>query len=540
MKDDFMIERVEIKNFAIIDELSVEFDKGLNIITGETGAGKSVIVESLAFLFGSRFSFKELKKPVHVKASFKNEKERFLIERIYETSGKSKYYVNGKQVNFTDVEKLRQIFIDFHSQMDNIILTKNDFQLSLLDRYAGNDDKVSRYTSLFEERQNLLRRLQAMNMSEAERQRLIEIRKFQIDEIENAHLKEGEDLIIEEKINNYKNISKIHNLLKEINLIVDGENGIAELVSKALRRSEELGRYSLDFNSIYESILRLDDEVKALSENISNKITSYNIEENIDALIEKDELIKSLKRKHSAGDIKDLLEILAKYKKELDELLSYTENRQDIEGKIAEIENEMERLSLELSKKRKKEAEKLSERITSILWELDLKNAQFDIAVEDSEEFNSKGKNYVEFLFRSAPDLPLRPVRYVASGGEISRIMVSIKSVFSKSFLLSVMILDEIDSGVGGNTAFKIGRLIKDISKNSQVICITHLPQIAVFADLHIKVEKKIEKTHTVVRVLKLKDTKERADELARMFGSEYSPDTAYAHALELLQKFSI
>ncbi len=534
-----MIERVEIKNFAIIDEVSIEFDKGLNIITGETGAGKSVIVESVAFLFGSRFSFKGIEKPVYVKASFTNGSERFLIERIYEISGKSKYYVNGKQVNFSEIEKLRQIFIDFHSQMDNIILTKNDFQLSLLDRYAGNDDKVSKYTSLFEERQDLLRRLQTMNMTEVERQRLIEIREFQINEIEKAHLEEGEDLILEEKINNYKNISKIHNLLKEINLIVDGENGISHLVSRALKKAEELGHYTSDFNSIYEGVLKLDDEVKVLSENISNKIASYNIEENIDMLIERDELIKSLKRKHSANDIKELLEVLARYKKELDELLSYTENKQDIEKKTVEIENEMEKLCEELSKKRRKEAKKLSDKITSILWELDLKNSQFDIAVEDSEEFNSKGKNYVEFLFRSGSDLPLRPVRYVASGGEISRIMVSIKSVFSKNISPSVMILDEIDSGVGGNTAFKIGRLVKDISKNSQVICITHLPQIAVFADLHIKVEKKIEKSHTIVKVSKLRDIKERAEELARMFGSEYSADTAYAHALELLQKFS-
>lgn len=535
-----MIERLEIKNFAVIDDLSIDFDRGFNVITGETGAGKSVMVESLAFLFGSRFSFKGISKPIYVKASFRDRDERFIIERIYEVSGKSKYYINGVQVNLCEIERLRQLLIDFHSQMENIALTKNDFQLLLLDKYAGTDAIVEEYALLFAKRQQLLRKLQTMNMSEVERERLIEMRRFQIDEIENAHLKEQEDIILEEKIHNYKNISKILNILHELDATLRGENGVVELVSKALRKTEELSRFTSDFTPLYEGISRLSDEVDVVCENIGSKLSSYNIEEDIDSLIERDELIRGLKRKYSASNIKELLEIAVRYKKELDDLLSYTENKQDVEKEIADIEKKMGKISVELSRKRKKEAKKLSEKITSVLWELELKNSQFDIQVEDTEEFNSRGKNSIEFLFRSGPDFPLRPVRYVASGGEISRIMVALKSVFSKSSSPSVMILDEIDSGIGGNTAFKVARLIRDISLNSQVICITHLAQIAVFADLHIKVEKKTERSHTLIRALRLTDINERIEELARMFGSDYSHYTARAHALELLQKFSL
>lgn len=535
-----MILNLEIKNFAIIEDVSVDFESGFNVITGETGTGKSIIVESILFLFGSRMTFKNLKKNVHVKAVFIKENEKLKLERVYDISSKSRYYINGVQVSFSEIEKLKGALIDFHSQMDNMLLVNSDTQFSLLDMYAGNRDILEKYQKLFSKREEILRKLSAMNMNQLERERLIDIKKFQINEIESANLKEGEDIVVEEMISNYKNISKILNNLSEIDELINSDSGLKDIISRIIRKSDDVAKIIPEFSSQLESISRISEEIDSFNDVVSNMISKYSVCDNIDDLIARDELIKKLKRKYSVSCVKELIEKTAVLKKELDELLCFNENMEELECELKEVEKTMEKIAFELSRKRKESARNLSKKIVSILKDLELKNSKFDISIEETQEFKSSGKNTVEFLFSSSPDYPMKPLRYVASGGEISRIMIAIRSIFSKEHNPAVMILDEIDTGVGGNTAFKIGKILRDISKNSQILCITHLPQIAVYADSHIKVEKTTTRTQTYVKAFKLKNKDERIEEIARMLGSEYSSETAKAHAVELLEKTGV
>ncbi|MCX7905246.1 MAG: AAA family ATPase [Elusimicrobiales bacterium] len=531
-----MLEKIYIKNFAIIDNLEVNFTKGLNIISGETGAGKSIIVESISFLFGSRLTFKDLKDNVHVKAVFKINGKDIIIERIYDKNFKSKYFINSKQVPFSEIEDLRDNLIDFHSQFENLSIFRNDYQISILDKYCDIEKDVVEYSKFFRERENLLLKLSMLEMSEEERKKLIEIRNYQISELENASLKDGEDLEIENKILSYKNRIKIFEKLSYISSIISNENGVSDLIAKCLKKVEDLREYE-DFYELYLKIEFLANEIKILNENITEKINYYSVDENIDSLIARDELIKKLKKKYNVVDVKGLLSKLDLFKKELENLNNLDLNIELLKKEIRKIEIEMEKMAECISKKRRQAAAGFSKDVLDILKELDLKNSRFDIIVEESDEFNVKGKNYVEFLFSANPDYPLKPIKDIASGGELSRIIISLKSVLSNIVEQSVMILDEIDTGIGGNTAFKIGKVMKEVSKKTQIICITHMPQIAVFGDNHIKVIKDIIAGKTKVMVSFLIEDVKRIEEIARMFGSEYSPNTAKAHAIELFRR---
>lgn len=531
-----MIERVRIKNFAIINNLDLTFNPAFNVITGETGAGKSIIVESLSFLFGARFSFKNLDRDVWVEAIFKKDDDKFSIARIYDKLGKSRYFINSKQVQFSEIERLKERLIDFHSQMENLSLFEENYQLSLIDKYYGIEDDVRIFSELFKKRQDLISKFSVLNMSQTEKERLIEIKRFQIEEIEKASLKNGEDIEISEKISNYKNKAKILANLSYIHNIVDGENGVRELILRCLKRSEELMDYG-DFVEINNKLQAIFTEVSLLREILMENLSKYNFDENIDELIARDELIKKLKKKYDVLDIKELLSKLEELKKELNNLNSIDLNLESIRKEITEIEKEMNKKASYLTKIRKKAALELSKHVLSVLKEMELKNSRFEIVLEETEEFKISGKDRVEFLFSANPDQPLKPIKYVASGGEISRIMIAIKKVFSGVEGSSVMILDEIDTGVGGNTAFKVAKIIKEISDKTQIICITHLPQIAVFADEHIKITKEIKSGKTFVNVFKLLSETDRIDEIARMFGSDYSKNTAQAHAVELFRK---
>lgn len=531
-----MIERVRIRNFAIIDNLEVEFSPGFNVITGETGAGKSVVVESLSFLFGCRFSFKDLAKDVSVEAVFKKDGERILVSRVYDRSGRSRYFINSRQVPYAEIERLKEGFIDFHMQMEAFSLFNESYQLSLIDRYASLEEEVKRFTELFRKREEILSQISMLNISKTEKEKLIEIKSFQIDELEKASLKDGEDIEIAQKIANYKNRAKISSILSYLYDAIVSDNGIADIIDRCLKRSEELMDLG-DFEEINQKFQLISQEIALLKEILAEKNEKYSFEEDIDSLIARDELIKRLKRKYEVSDIKGLLLKLEELKKELSYLNSVDVSLETLERELKDVEAEMEIKAAYFTKVRKKAALELSKKILSVLKEMELKNSNFEIILNQLPDFRSSGKDSVEFVFRANPDQPLKPIKYVASGGEISRIMIAIKKVFSGVDKPSVMVLDEIDTGIGGNTAFKVAKIIKEISGKTQVICITHLPQIAVFADEHIKITKEINNGKTSLRLSKLISETDRVDELARMFGSEYSKRTAQEHALELLRK---
>lgn len=532
-----MIKKIYVRNFSILRDISIEFDKGFNVITGETGAGKSLVVESVAFAFGGRYAFKGLKEPVWVKVDFADGKDIISIERIYEISGRSRYYINGKNAYLSDIEGMRERFIDFHSQMDNLLLTNNISQLKLLDRFAGIENIVNEFEVIYNERKRLYDSLNMMKLNEEEKKKLLELYRFQVEEIESLNLKEDEDAFLEGIISNYRNVSRINEMLNYIDAMLYGEDGIFDLASKCFKRAQDISSLDprmKDIEDKFSEMLAIAQEIKT---RIKEYISTLDVVQDIDRLIERDETIKNLKRKYKVSSVKHLIEYALKLQDEIKNLSLLVENVGEVERKILDLEKRMNSLAGVISKKRKEFAKNMSFEIRKNLKFLGLKNSVFDVLVNDVDDFNPYGRNSVEFLFSANPDQPLGPLRYVASGGEISRMMLAIKGVVRDMSFIPVMIFDEIDSGVGGNTAFKLGRFIKDISNGIQTICITHMPQIAIFADNHIKVEKKVVGKQTEVIVKRLKTDSDIIEEIARMFGSEYSTNTALAHARELFEK---
>jgi len=541
-----MIDSIFVKNFAIIKEIKVDLYKGLNIFTGETGAGKSLIVESISFLFGSRYYEKDIKIPVSVSAWITLDKKaavtlniplKIEVKRVYDLDRKNRYFINSKQVSFSQISEISKYVIDFHAQMENRILNSNAAQTEILDSYAHIEDKVQSYSLIYDKKKEIENKIQNLLMNEVERKKLLDLYEYQLNEIESADLKENEDIEIEEIISKVKNRSRINKMLSEIDLILSGDNGILDSIYKVNRKAEELLKFDTGFASISELSARIESYSKNLKDEVISHLSSYSVsDEQIDEYIKRDELIKSLKKKYG-GDIKYILLKKEELKKQIYELKNSNENLDLLKKEIEKINFELEKKASYISDIRKKKAKELSKEIEKSLKKLGFEHSVFSISVEDSEDFNPYGKNVVEFLFSSNPDQLIKPLSFVASGGELSRIMLSIKSVASKESLSKTFIFDEIDAGVGGNTAFFVGEALKKLSRTNQILSITHMPQVAVFGESHFKVEKKFENSRTNVYLKKLETDSDRIEEISRMLGSSYSPSTAVKHAKEIFEK---
>ncbi|MGC8728229.1 MAG: DNA repair protein RecN [Elusimicrobiales bacterium] len=541
-----MIESITIKNFAVIKDISFNFSKGLNIFTGETGAGKSIIVESLSFLFGSKYYSNEIKESVSVSAKIKLDKKTasflnlpavFEIKRVYSPDRKSRYYIDTNPVNLAYVSNISGYIIDFHAQMANESIIFSDRQTEILDSYAGLEDEVEEFSKLYDAKSDLESKINAISLNEDEKKKLTELYEYQIKEIESANLKKNEDAELEEIISRAKNTAKIKNLSSDIISKINDEGGIYDMISKIVKRSEDLSSMDESFGFIYENSLKIESDVKKLSEDISALFSKYQItEEELDEYVKRDELIKSLKKKYGT-DLNGVISKKEELKKKIEEIGLSNDNIEKLKKDLSAVEEKMIKLAGTISQKRKIVSKKLSEDIKKELKKLGFEHCLFDISVEDSEVFNKYGKNTVEFLFSSNPDYPLKPIRYVASGGEISRIMLALKSVLSNDAESKTFIFDEIDSGIGGNTAFFVGEAMRNLAKSNQILSVTHMPQVAVFADSHFKVEKNYKDKITLISVKELKTSEDRIEEISRMLGSVYSPLTAQKHAKELIKK---
>lgn len=538
-----MIELLEIRNFAIIKELTVKFSDGLNVFTGETGAGKSIIVESVATLFGSKI-YSKIDKPLMIRGVFKLSEpiaEKLLskrsieIKRIVETNGRSKYYVNSKPESLNYISNISKFVIDFHSQMENDLILSSSKQIEIVDSYSNTVNELKKFQELYQKKIEIENRIKNISLSEEERARLLDLYTYQYNEINNADIKENEDLELEEMITLYKNSSKIKKILDSIKKDIDDDNGIKSLVYNIIKNLEELSTIDPSHTNLNSEAEAIEINSKLLSEEVSQLLSRYNFNDSdIDKYIERDELIKKLKKKY-APDIKGINEKKKELSKKIEELSQTDEKKENLSKEIERIVDEMERLSKIIDKKRKKSAESLSNEILKELQRLGFEHSNFKIIIEEADEYNQYGRNTVEFLFTANPDQFLKPIKYIASGGEISRIVLAIKTVFSATTDSSTLIFDEIDSGIGGNTAFAVGKAVSKISKNKQILLITHMPQVAIYADKHFKVVKNYKNQQTYVDLVELNSSDERVKEIARMLGSSYSEDTAINHAKKLL-----
>ena len=549
-----MLTSLSIKNYALIDTLQVNFNNGFSIITGETGAGKSILLGGLSLVLGKRADLSSLKNTdekcvieavfnvshYHLKSLFKAEdfeyEEQTIIRREILPSGKSRAFVNDSPVNLNSLQLLGERLIDIHSQHQTLELTNNDFQFQIIDALANNESELQNYKTELKLYKSLQKELKELLHFQSEAIKEYDYNSFLLKELTEAHLVLGEQEVLEEEYETLNNVESIKEKLAEsYQLLGEEEIGVIStltLLKNSLQKLAGLSsKYEDLFNRVTSSLIDLDDvfaEIDALQENLE---VNPNRLEIVNTKLQK---LHGLMQKHATTEVSELIRI----KENLEEKVSYTENLDDtIQKKQLEISNkeaELNVISNDIHKKRSNVIPTLTTQLQDILMSLGMPNAQFKIDVAESDTFFPNGKDELSFLFSANKGGSFNELKKAASGGELSRIMLAIKSVLSKYIQLPTIMFDEIDTGVSGEISNKMGDIMLEMSKTMQVFSITHLPQIAAKGHSHYKVFK--EDVDDVTQTnLKQLNPEERIVEIAQMLGGLEMSSSAIAHAKELL-----
>ena len=540
----YMITTLHIKNIGIIDDLSIDLNQGLNVLTGETGAGKTLIIDSIGIISGGRFSKEMIRKGentsyIEICMYEPNSKEaidgNIIVSRQIWANGRNMCKINGRMVTVNELKDFMKRYIEIHGQNDNQTLLESKTHLMYLDSFIG--DKIieikSKYYEKYQRFNEINIELKANYGDEKERERKLDLLRYQISEIEEANLTENEEEILEEKRKIMLNSEKISNNLNKADEAI--QNSSIDSLSIAIRALEKIETIDKNYEKVSSNLKGIYYELQELARDISNyKEDIYFDEQERNKTEERLDLINSLKRKYG-NTIKEILE----YKKDIQEEIQHIENLEDYNNKLKseleQIQNEMEEMSEQINKIRVKQAQKLSESINLELKDLEMKNAKINVKVEKQENFNKEGKDKVEFLISTNLGEDEKELIKIASGGEMSRIMLAIKKVLSDTDKTPVMIFDEIDTGISGNAANAVAEKLNLISKFHQVLCISHLPNIAAAADYNYFISKKItnERTNTNVKLLQ---EKEVIEEIARISSGKVN-DVTIKYATQLRNK---
>ena len=549
-----MLTNLSIKNYALIDHLNVKFTNGFTVITGETGAGKSILLGGLSLVLGKRAdlsSLREKEDKCIVEAEFEISKyglESFFMENDldYETktiirreilpSGKSRAFINDSPVTLDILSQLGDQLIDVHSQHQTLRLADNDFQLKVIDALADNGQVISAYSSKLLLYQSTLKELQKLVDFQKSATKEHEYNSFLLQELISAPLKEG---ILEELEEQYEQLNNVEIILEQLShgqqLLNDEQIGLVNLLTELKQVSNKLASFGHQYSDINERIksvfIELDDistELNILNDKVE---ADPQLLEQVNAKLQ---LLYDLLKKHKVQTIPELMEI----RNALDEKVSATENVvADIDRKKKELHQLEIALNTEasnISKRRKLVIPKLKEQLEETLIDLGMASATFKIDISPSKEFKPTGKDDLSFLFSANKGSAYGDLKKVASGGELSRIMLTIKAILARYEQLPTMMFDEIDTGVSGEISNKMGDIMKDMSNTMQIFSITHLPQVAAKGVHHFKVYKEEELMGTNTKMKRL-SSEERVVELAEMLGGKTLSDSALAHARQLL-----
>lgn len=566
-----MIETLSIRNIALIDELELELSPGLNIFTGETGAGKSVIVRSIALVLGERTSadivregadaasveisvFPSIPLPIDT-----DTEDSLFLSRHISSNGRSRCRINGELANLKSLEEIGSFLVDIHGQHQHQSLFRTETHLELLDDFGETDTERKQvsdnYHSLLDLQREIDTLIHTLRTSEREK----ELLEFEVKELSSANLRNGEE---EELTAEFGILNNAEELYESTNLVYEqldgdiqgdiGAIGSASSVS-ILQNLRDAAKTVAKLSDVDDSLSdlseRLDSSLYEL-EDISSQISQYaeSVEFNparIAEVSDRLELISKFKRRYG-NTISEMLEYQVEAEKKLENIELGSEKIELLQSQIREMKQVIRELCITLSNKRKVVAERLSKLVEKELQELGMEKAEFQTSVGPIEDSNGllliDGKRYVlrengmdkvEFLIAPNVGTELRPLTKIASGGEISRVMLALKTVLVQVDNIPTVLFDEIDSGIGGKIADVVGKKLKELSQTAQVICITHLPQIARFADRHFLVEKKVVEERTLITAKPLTDS-ERVTEIARMHGGQET-EVGLAHARELL-----
>lgn len=551
-----MLQNMHIKNIALIDELDVEFEDGLNILTGETGTGKSIIIGSLGICLGGKYN-KELLRDKNqdglVELLFHVDQERIrtqieeldipiddgelLISRRLSASGRAVNRINDTTVTTAKLKEIAGMLIDLHAQHEQQTLLKADKHLAILDHFGGKaiEEKKQLVHRLYLEYTELKNELDDNVMDESEKNKRMDFLDYQIKEIRAADLKQGEDENLEAQYKKALNSKSILAIMDEVysQTGYDNGNSVGEIVGRLVQQLAKAVEWDSDLNGAYEMLQDIDGMLNDFNREISCYMEDMTFDEQAFKEIEERlNLINSLKLKYGKT-IDDILHTCEEYEEEYNKLVSYDEYRKKLLGKLSDAEKNLKGASDELTDIRRSAAKRLTDILKESLKELNFMTVELDMEFEKLDRYTSSGNDSAYFMISTNVGEPMRPLYDVASGGELSRVMLALKSSLAYEDDTPTLVFDEIDVGISGRTAQKVAEKMALIADKHQVICITHLPQIAAMADTHYIIEKNVENNKTISSIKKL-DFDASIVEIARLLGGVKITENTIASAKEM------
>jgi DNA repair protein RecN (Recombination protein N) len=551
-----MLNHLLIQNYALIDKLDIEFSKGLSIITGETGAGKSILLGALSLILGQRADSSVLKdktkncvveglfsiKDYNLQKFFEDNEldysEETVIRRIIGENGKSRAFINDVPANLTQIKELTQRLVDIHSQHNNLLLNDDEFQLAIVDSFAKHQALLTEYQGNFLQYRKSQTSLNQLKERAEKEKSDLDYLSFQYDELKKANLKEGEQKELEAEIEILNHAGDIKMALSSLSDVLTGEpfnflaktketvhilEKIAPFFPKATDMKERL-------NSAFIDLKDLNQEAEVVGQDIGyDPDRAAFISSRLD-------MIYNLQKKHKVSELEELIEIRNSLEIKIAAIESFDEEIEKLEKQIKVVDQVLSKQSSQITKNRKAQVLGIETKIGALLNELGMPNAKFKVDIQTTENFSAHGRDAINFLFTANKNADLQDVTKVISGGEMSRLMLGLKAIVSQTISLPTIVFDEIDTGVSGDIADRMGNIIKEISGNIQVINITHLPQVAAKGDTHYKVYKINNEESTVTNIKQLNDD-ERVIEIAKMLSGKELTEAAISNAKSLIGK---
>ncbi len=550
-----MLTRLSISNYAIIDRLTVEFHAKLNTVTGETGAGKSIILGALALILGNRADLsvlKEKEKKCIVEGVFQignySLKQFFdendldydpvsILRREISPSGKTRAFINDTPVNLKTLQELGLYLIDIHSQHQNLELGNQKFQLNLIDTVSGSGKLLSEYQQLYSNFKVIKKRLEELKEKAEKAKADLDYFEFQFNQLDEANLKEGEQDELEAELDVLTHAEEIKSAFQNVQNLLDSEQlSVIQNIKESQRIMEKIQNFISEAPELASRLQSCLLELKDIfdeTENLTEKI-DYS-PERIEQINDRLNILYSLQQKHRVENISDLIQLKNSFEDKIQTISGYDDEIKNTEIEWAKCGEQLSLKSNELTSSRKKVFPQVEKSILSDLKQLGMEKSKFEVQYSALPEFTLMGKDSISFLFTANSDVELAEISKIASGGEMSRLMLAIKNLLRNSKTLPTVIFDEIDSGVSGEIAVKMGNIIKSFSATTQIINITHLPQIAAKGDAHFVVYKYESEGKTFTSIKLLSDL-ERVEELAKMVGGEKITDSVLKTAEELLK----
>jgi DNA repair protein RecN (Recombination protein N) len=550
-----MLKRLHIQNYAIIDEIEIDFSSRLNIITGETGAGKSILVGALSLILGDRADTGVLmnrNKKCYVEGIFstdqKQEVKNFLkesdldadeevvIRREISTNGKSRAFVNDTPVNLEQLRVLSSMLVDLHRQFDTLVLGESDFQREVLDALAGNAGVLQQYQAIYYRLQGLRKELDELQHQKNVFTREYDYNKFLFDELKEASLKENELEQSESELKLLSNSEGIKTVLSKVAYqLNESERPVVQELKALQNQVSSISAFHPDLEEILKRMQSAQIELQDVADEIEriNDHVHYDPKQ-IEQLNERISAGYKLLKKHGAKTTNDLLAIQAALENKLQAVLNIDDAIAGIQKEVEALLKEATDLASILTDRRKKQMKTIQEKVNQLLLQVGMPNARLRVDIHEHSSLQTYGKDSIEFLFDANKSNRFEPIRKVASGGELSRLMLSIKSLVAQSIDLPTMIFDEIDSGISGEAAKQVGIIMKELALRRQVISITHQPQIAGKADSHFFVYKEI-KDEAIKTNIRLLTQDERITAIAKMLSGEKPTAAALENAREMV-----